>query len=698
MANLTSIGDATTSQQVAVKDVSMSLGDAEFWVIDDLLEAAFKDPRDVTEVALIRLHRKASELIEVTLKRVCSTLAKKSKYVQHNNHPIQQWEAVLLDGEGAVVASHPQQQSTLKHHSSNEWKDGYQLQFHLLGNAKRFHFNVVRDAPRIHEIFIPMLPVVGFPMVCDIKSDFCETFKYRWEHGDGLVTESVDWYVPVGQDAGFPMSLSVTPINGSKQGNPVQCKCEYDAIMVDPVASAPRAARIALMGDVTANPDAFRVMSYNLLWGLSDEKAAAKSAEFKVPNNSGDDNGNDGGDGDKIKHDTHKLITKCSQLPVDIRSREYRQHVLLEEITAYSADIVCLQEVISQVFDPFLQPYLAREGYGTPKMDHSGELVTLWKRSRFDEIASEIWRIGDLVDSAVNADIQAALRKNPRIDKHFRKQIHIAQVVKLKDKLSGREVIVVNVHLIQGESSREHVRALQTCLVLRQVQHWAAYRECEVKPVLMFLGDFNVRGSETSIEGILSLLEKGKLPHDHHCFVNGRHIAKQWPELPLEERCATVVNYKHDVCPQPRFEGASHCWDHSCQCCGENLGFRWKERRCHPCFLAKTEPPPFPDHVTIDTADCELRLSLTDKPLSFTSVYKEKTGSRSLYECYFAPNVGLKRDYLWYECKDHIYYETSKLKALVVAGPPPMDTIVGLPNLTWGSDHMAYVADFEFAQ
>jgi len=49
----------------------------------------------------------------------------------------------------------------------------------------------------------------------------------------------------------------------------------------------------------------------------------------------------------------------------------------------------------------------------------------------------------------------------------------------------------------------------------------------------------------------------------------------------------------------------------------------------------------------------------------------------------------------WGEMKDHIFY-TSGLKARWMAPVPEEDSLRGLPNLNWASDHIAIVADLEF--
>ena len=105
---------------------------------------------------------------------------------------------------------------------------------------------------------------------------------------------------------------------------------------VSPECFRPNDDRVAALGQLEA--DHLRVMSYNLLWGLSAQSTKTKAARM----------GTGAAAATKVRSGTPGpggAVADLSQLPVPIKSRCYREHVLLREILAYGSTISCLQEV-----------------------------------------------------------------------------------------------------------------------------------------------------------------------------------------------------------------------------------------------------------------------------------------------------------------------------------------------------------------
>mmetsp|Transcript_49082 Transcript_49082/g.111350 ORF Transcript_49082/g.111350 Transcript_49082/m.111350 type:complete len:92 (+) Transcript_49082:130-405(+) len=89
------------------------------------------------------------------------------------------------------------------------------------------------------------------------------------------------------------------------------------------------------------------------------------------------------------------------------------------------------------------------------------------------------------------------------------------------------------------------------------------------------------------------------------------------------------------------------------------------------------------------------------------SAYKELTGEHAIFTCNFRPKTGEDWPRPWVEMKDYIFSGTGKsdtatgteptLQPVFVLPPPELESLRGLPNLASPSDHVALVADLEFA-
>ena len=64
-------------------------------------------------------------------------------------------------------------------------------------------------------------------------------------------------------------------------------------------------------------------------------------------------------------------VGRLSDLPVPIEARDYREHLLLRELRGYDADLVCLQEVTTGVFDGHLRPLMAEAGLEVARSEGS---------------------------------------------------------------------------------------------------------------------------------------------------------------------------------------------------------------------------------------------------------------------------------------------------------------------------------------
>eukprot|EP01045_Picozoa_sp_COSAG04_P044775 COSAG04_NODE_15363_length_534_cov_0.875862_1_plen_148_part_01 len=96
----------------------------------------------------------------------------------------------------------------------------------------------------------------------------------------------------------------------------------HPVLRIDPAVFIPNDERVKRMGPVEAED--LRVMSYNVLWGLSAESATAKAASWQVTPVARE----------SLGATASGIIADLQQLPVPITSRCYREHVLLPTATA----------------------------------------------------------------------------------------------------------------------------------------------------------------------------------------------------------------------------------------------------------------------------------------------------------------------------------------------------------------------------
>lgn len=330
-----------------------------------------------------------------------------------------------------------------------------------------------------------------------------------------------------GQDATFTatasmvgsmLSVRVTPLKGCGERGESSCvACRYPVIDVPAETFKPLLSRVTMLEksqgkeeDEEKKNTSLRVLTYNVLWGLSQSKSnkSKKKQERDKEDNSR-----------KQNLMLHKcVVTNRAQLPVDIESRHYRQLVLVREILAYNPDVLCMQEVTSAMYEDYIRPLLQLKGglescRAIDSENKPGELVVMWRKQRYDLINQSSWKISTLLDEPHNEDILAALQVAPAMATYIRGLSQVAQAVQLQEKNGCRQIFVLNCHLVMEKFAKQ-LRALQSCLILRQLQVWESYR-CSNKndqSRIVLCGDFNTSGPTSPLAAALVFLKQGSLP------------------------------------------------------------------------------------------------------------------------------------------------------------------------------------------
>ncbi|CAE8739086.1 unnamed protein product [Polarella glacialis] len=386
-------------------------------------------------------------------------------------------EASFVDADGGAVEG-----------DCTKLETGHQLKF-----PAEFTLLVFVNPPLVRDLAVPAYPMVGLPMLPNVLLEHSEAADWRWLRG-GVVVGSERVYVPTASDEGFRLLCECTPLQrraigssnrwGARSASPLP---DAFALSVsaesDVVRAAPQFIVSAISPQVCAGD--FRVLSYNLLADYNLKPDMARGDPFYV------------------------------HLTPEERDFSYRRQLLLREISGFSADILCLQEVDrDSMFGNFLQGQLGHLGYDGLHANkvHTSTPVgnaVFWRRASWRLLASEA------LDLTRGEAIQSLLEACPSLGLALGKTTTVANLVVLEDK-AGHRVVVANLHLF-GDPGAPHIRLLQTYLVLR-----AAERH---KAPLLLCGDFNC-GSES---GVCELLTVGFVDEGHPDWSVGRGF--EWGAL-----------------------------------------------------------------------------------------------------------------------------------------------------------------------
>jgi CCR4-NOT transcription complex subunit 6 len=202
-------------------------------------------------------------------------------------------------------------------------------------------------------------------------------------------------------------------------------------------------------------------------------------------------------------------------------SWDYRKHLILKQIAAIDADVVCLQEVQSDHFEADLLPALKMFGFGhiyaaktkglfTNKYTSEGCCV-LYKMSRFqklehfvlefDKQAAE--RVAGTGGSGGDAEVNARLNRLSRGN--------VALLVLLEDLRHGRRPLGIVTTHVTADVDAGDVKLWQAQCLLENIQQWASPLRHGGPLPLVLCGDFN----STPDSPVYELLTTGQLVQGH---------------------------------------------------------------------------------------------------------------------------------------------------------------------------------------
>jgi mRNA deadenylase 3'-5' endonuclease subunit Ccr4 len=338
---------------------------------------------------------------------------------------------------------------------------------------------------------------VGIPLVIDLDLLFATHAIVDWYVGGEKVCSDNDMYVPTKDDIGKQVAVLIRPIRPGHDGADYQEAYTFQHT----VEERPHNAIFPLRQEWTAKrdrskDDTLRVMSFNV---LAHEKAFMDSRE-----------------------DNTGLYPYCDD---DLIKRSRRTPLLLHEILAYQADVICLQEVDETSFVNLYQPALrvhGYQGYYRMKMGTREGIAMFWDTRHTFEEASEkdmmSFSIQGLFPKDKNDiledwksmhDVYDFLEEDEDLKTVLTKKLgHVVQIASLtrKNTSSGpKKLVVSNTHLF-FHSKGHHIRLLQLFAICHKLE-----KERQGYPIL-FCGDFNT----TPHSGGVRLLLDKHVPRTHH--------------------------------------------------------------------------------------------------------------------------------------------------------------------------------------
>ena len=407
-----------------------------------------------------RLERALDEPIGKSFDRLRAGIAKSTKSAPKERLSV---ELFALDGSRVDdAATHV-----------DAWNDDYAL---AVGDE---WFRVRLDAPEIAGVTTVDWPVCGQPLPASVVgATFClrdDDVAYVWsviDDADGtervVCTNRI--YTPTSDVIGAKLVVDARP----RGGEPRRFALSHRVRDIE----APRNDALNRLKPSTSRADV-RVMTYNVL-------ADAYS---------------------------HTWSTMYPYFAPDLARAESRLQKVLEDVRVADADIVALQEVDKKWFELLYEPVLSARGYNaTSWCGKSGQTqegcAMFVKRAMFtieDERAIRLTELDDAkilrwLDEDVNLELKTALKKITSI----------AQLVKLKSIVNGKEIVVGNTHLFFHPGAM-HVRILQAHALTQKAREYGAGAP------LILCGDFNGEPDD----GVIRYLRSGEIRADDVDFVRG---------------------------------------------------------------------------------------------------------------------------------------------------------------------------------
>ena len=338
-------------------------------------------------------------------------------------------------------------------------------------------------------------PFVGIPLVVDLDLLFANHAIVDWYVGGEKVCSDSVMYTPTEEDIGRDVAVLMRPVRPGHCGFEYEEAYRFEHRVEERPINAIFPLRQEWISERKRSEDSLRVMTFNV---LANEKAFMDSRE-----------------------DNTGLYPYCDD---NIIKRSRRTPLILHEILAYQADVICLQEVDMSSFETLFRPALklfGYQGFYRQKMGTREGIAMFWSLDTFEEANEDdvqSYSIQGLFPKSKDDiledwksmyDVFDFLEQDEELKTVLTKKLgHVVQIASLtrKNVSSGpKKLVVSNTHLF-FHSMGHHIRLLQLFAICHKLQ------KVRQGYPLLFCGDFN---TTPHTGGVRLLLEK-HVPHNHH--------------------------------------------------------------------------------------------------------------------------------------------------------------------------------------
>jgi mRNA deadenylase 3'-5' endonuclease subunit Ccr4 len=439
------------------------------------------------ETAIVHMNRDVSEVVDKTLTRMAISLGKKiiKGKVKKIEAEAKLWKRSNICATS--VSAPPQAEEWEVNSDTNEevWRQaaigvGTDISISLKFEQETVQLMVESCPPticsvRTFEDFCGRL-FDGIPLVIEVDTLYSSHTIIDWYSSGIRVCSDTQCYTPTAADVGKLLTVIITPVRPDKDGEPeayqfinvVEATPQNDILSIRPNWKSRRKRGIDKTNGI------IRIMSYNILADLNAFSGPLGTSFYPY----------------------------CS---AEILDRKRRMPLLLQEILAYHANVICLQEVDASMFQNLFEPVLKHfgyQGYFSCKVGGSREgCATFWSLDTFERVDSmetKTHNIRDLFSTEEALEDWKSMHDICKLlDQHnelrsvmLEKLGHVLQTVclTLKDSRSlvdPTKLIVANTHLFFHPMA-SHIRLMQLYATCHQIE-----KERGGCHPLIYCGDFN---------------------------------------------------------------------------------------------------------------------------------------------------------------------------------------------------------------
>ncbi|XP_062541098.1 2',5'-phosphodiesterase 12 [Armigeres subalbatus] len=359
----------------------------------------------------------------------------------------------------------------------NKIQDEENILLKIMDDDFRIDFN----SPVVQAIHLPQSILAGFyvyPSKLELLFAELGQSEFQWYRGEmpkSNNNQQIEWtlvgsgfsYMAKLEDVGCHLKAVCTP------GNPIKVGPSAEIISSCVVQAGPGQCPFEIRHLFTqnklANDYQFRVVTYNILADLYADSDYSRN----------------------------ELFGYCPNYALHI---DYRKQLFIKEILGYNADIICLQEVDSKIYDFDLTTVLrlfSFEGHFKAKGKTAEGLATFYNAQRFQELDRQGITFGENLESAPAFQcLWNQIKNNEKLAVRIKDRSTAIQATLLRSRsVPKKHLLVANTHFYFHPDA-DHIRLLQGGFSMLYIRDLYEKYEREMSLdrndfAIVFCGDFN---------------------------------------------------------------------------------------------------------------------------------------------------------------------------------------------------------------